>query len=56
MPGIPVARVVAVVADMESGKTEVGSGYLLDGTCVLTFPGGRRAGTVVSVMSPRCTG
>ena len=36
MPGIPVARVVAVVADMESGKTEVGSGYLLDEMCVLT--------------------
>jgi tetratricopeptide (TPR) repeat protein len=36
MAGILVARVVAVFADLDTGQTEVGSGYLLDARRVLT--------------------
>jgi hypothetical protein len=34
--GIPAARVVAVVAKLDTGKMQIGSGYLLDATRVLT--------------------
>jgi hypothetical protein len=34
--GIPAARVVAVIAKLDTGKTQIGSGYLLDATHVLT--------------------
>jgi hypothetical protein len=34
--GIPVDRVVAIVADLEGGLTQVGSGYLVTGRRVLT--------------------
>ena len=36
MVGIPAARVVAVFAELDSGKVSVGSGYLLDARHVLT--------------------
>ena len=36
MAGIPAARVVAVVAKLDTGRTQIGSGYLLDATRVLT--------------------
>jgi len=36
MARIPVARVVAVIAKLDTGKTQIGSGYLLDATRVLT--------------------
>ena len=34
--GIPAARVVVVIATLVSGRRKIGSGYLLDGTRVLT--------------------
>lgn len=36
MAGIPAARVVAVIAKLDTGKTQIGSGYLLDAMRVLT--------------------
>jgi hypothetical protein len=34
--GIPAARVVAVIAELDTGKTQIGSGYLFKATHVLT--------------------
>ena len=36
MAGIPAARVVAVIAELDTRKTQVGSGYLVSATHVLT--------------------
>jgi hypothetical protein len=36
MTGIPAGRVVAVVADLDTGLKQIGSGYLLDAGQVLT--------------------
>ena len=34
--GIPADRIVAVVADLDTGQVQVGSGYLVTGRQVLT--------------------